>query len=246
MNIALNSGWSLWALIVEIFCLNTSKMRYFHQSWSPCPAFAASGEPARRVNGASGGAGGRSPPPKVDIWFKSGKWLAKRVYFPLLALKEPLRSISSAPRQLRSTLTCKSNLPQLQFGTALCKVCGAAQFSTIREILHVRFLSVLHTSSSLGEAEGLILPKNVLVLPESPTSFCPLVMLCVHPSRGNNRAGGHEIFYWDTVSSDQNSAWDSSPTWFVCSFKVHSDPKHPVIPYPSSACICPLIKLRFL
>lgn len=116
MNIALNSGWSLWALLVEFICLNTFTMRYFHQSWSPHSAFAVSGEPARRVNRATGGVGHRSPPPKVDICFKSDESLAKSAYFPLLALKEPLRSISSSPKQLGSILTRKCNLLQLQVG----------------------------------------------------------------------------------------------------------------------------------
>lgn len=51
-----NKFW-LISLVVEFFCLNTSTMRYFHQSWSPCSAFAASAEPARRVKRASGGLG---------------------------------------------------------------------------------------------------------------------------------------------------------------------------------------------
>lgn len=65
---------------------------------------AVGGESARRVNRASGGRGGRSPP-KVGICFKSGESLAKSAYFTLLALKEPLRGISSAPKRLESILT---------------------------------------------------------------------------------------------------------------------------------------------
>lgn len=138
-NIAINSGWSLWALLVEFFCLNASTIKYFRQSWSPCSLFAASGEPARRVKRASGGAGGRSPPPKEDICFKSGECLAKHAHFPLLL---SLWRIISVPKQLGLTLTCKSNLLQLQFGTALCKVCEAAQLSTIRGMIPVHSLSV--------------------------------------------------------------------------------------------------------
>lgn len=97
-----------------------------------------------------------------------------KVHTPLCWLQ---RELSSAPKLARVSPNLQIKFFIIAIWHSFTKDCEAAQFSTIREFLPTHFCVSVHTRSSLGEAECLILPKKASILPDSPISFYPSVML---------------------------------------------------------------------